>query len=380
MRSGNDPTNPSTPIQAWPNGIQGFGRVHLEDLLTGFPAQVFVDEAAARALNPMTEWSHTFRVHDPTQPTKVVLTWSDVPALQDEPSSSLATSSTPLVNNLDLSIEFGNPCESRHLGNRTTTDGSLMTPDREVSVSYGCVDGVFDNSNNVEVVRFATTQPEFVVRIRSAEGATAQQFALVLLNAYDAQDPPPMAPEDVLATSGELGIHVSWRPSAGASEYEVQRRTVASPEYMSIATTSSTTFTDLAVASDAAYQYRIRSRSGVRVSPFSAGDVAVTVSFTDTPLITSTTVVKAAHVTELRAAIDLLRALGGLGPATYAETILAGGSIPVRSTHLQELRSALSEAAQILGVSLPSFTDSSPLAGIVPVKAVHFNELRTALQ
>jgi hypothetical protein len=96
--------------------------------------------------------------------------------------------------------------------------------------------------------------------------------------------------------------------------------------------------------------------------------VVPTITFTDDPLVTGTTVVKALHLTELRTAINAKRTAAGLASMTWGTTISAGGTIS--AAHVTEMRTALTPAL----VSAPAYTDGV-LAG-VSVKAVHIQELR----
>jgi hypothetical protein len=66
--------------------------------------------------------------------------------------------------------------------------------------------------------------------------------------------------------------------------------------------------------------------------------------FTDNPLVPGVTVVKAEHVTQVRARINALRVLVGLGVFPFTDPITPGVT-PVTAAQLVELRAALGEAA-----------------------------------
>src|SRR2546422_336569 len=100
-------------------------------------------------------------------------------------------------------------------------------------------------------------------------------------------------------------------------------------------------------------------------------------AFSDDPLVPHSTVVKAAHITETRAAIDSLRVAHGLATFAWTDPTLVPGSAPVKVVHLTELRTALNQAYVAAGRTPPTYTD--PLvARLTVINALHLNELRTA--
>ena len=101
--------------------------------------------------------------------------------------------------------------------------------------------------------------------------------------------------------------------------------------------------------------------------------------FTDDPIVAGVTVVKAAHVIQLRQRIDALLARGGRPRFPWTDRTLRPGAAP-KAAHLLELRAALNQAYAAAGRLLPSYSDASVQAGVTAVKAVHFNELRRAVQ
>jgi len=107
----------STLIGKLPNNRQGFGRIDLEDVLSTYPARDYVNENYTITNPNAPPWTRTYQVHDATLPVKVVLTWTDDPAIVNE---STADPSHVLVNDLNLIVETGSPCNTRYLGNFTT--------------------------------------------------------------------------------------------------------------------------------------------------------------------------------------------------------------------------------------------------------------------
>ena len=106
--------------------------------------------------------------------------------------------------------------------------------------------------------------------------------------------------------------------------------------------------------------------------------VTVTPRFTDDPLATGGTPIKAIHVTQLRARIDAQRSRFGLGGFGWTNVPLTAGAV-VRAIDVNELRTALQEAYSAAHFAVPSFTDSPLVLGTTMIRALHVNELRNAV-
>lgn len=103
-------------------------------------------------------------------------------------------------------------------------------------------------------------------------------------------------------------------------------------------------------------------------------------TFTDDPLVAQSTVIKAVHFNELRAAINTARAARGLGAFVWTDPPLTPGCTRVRAVHLTELRTALSQAYQAAGRAVPTYTDATVTGGMTSIKAIHLSEIRSALR
>jgi hypothetical protein len=103
-------------------------------------------------------------------------------------------------------------------------------------------------------------------------------------------------------------------------------------------------------------------------------------AFTDDPLVPASTVVRAAHFTELRAAIDGLRITFGLTPFAWTDATLTPGSTRVRAVHYTELRNALNEAYQAASRALPTYEGPIVTGGGTVVQASQLSELRAAVK
>jgi hypothetical protein len=102
------------------------------------------------------------------------------------------------------------------------------------------------------------------------------------------------------------------------------------------------------------------------------------VAFTDDPLVPGATVIKAAHITELRSRIDAVRVAKGLAPYAWTDPSMVQMSTVIKAQHVVDLRTALSQAYTAAALTPPTFTDPI-LSGGVVAKAIHIQELRAAV-
>jgi hypothetical protein len=101
--------------------------------------------------------------------------------------------------------------------------------------------------------------------------------------------------------------------------------------------------------------------------------------FTDDVIAVNFTTVKAQHITELRQAVDALRAVAGLGPAPWVDPALVPNVSPIRAIHIQELRSYLDDVISRLGYATQPYTDPGLTTGF-SIKRVHVEELRQRIR
>jgi hypothetical protein len=167
-------------------------------------------------------------------------------------------------------------------------------------------------------------------------------------------------------------INISWQAVAEATHYDVSVQRAG--------TTSSITTTEPSLVlhpngtvSGAAYLFKVRAVNAAGTqSAYSAPDIATVVFFTHDPIVPPVTTAKVLHVTELRTAVDAVRALAGLSAATWT-SIQVGA--PIRAAVIVELRSALDAARSTLALPVVSYTDPTVGAG-TRIKAVHVQDLR----
>lgn len=182
---------------------------------------------------------------------------------------------------------------------------------------------------------------------------------------------PLTAPTNVRADSLGATVRISWQAVANATSYTVQRRAAGGVIFEH--TTSSLSWDD-APGSNAAYLYQVRANAAGAASPYSPADLATTVAFSDDPL--STGIIKAAHLAELRTAVNRVRSLAGLATLPFTDAAVPGTR--VRSVHVTELRGALDAALTRLALPVTTYRNSA-IAGQL-VRAADFQELRVRVR
>jgi hypothetical protein len=118
------------------------------------------------------------------------------------------------------------------------------------------------------------------------------------------------------------------------------------------------------------YSYSVTAIDPAHISP---------PSFTDEPLLAQTTPVKTIHFTELRQAVNDLRARYGLAAYTWADASLMPGVTEVRAAQLAELRAALDAVYVAAGRSRPTYTAPTLIGGTTTIRAADIAELRAAV-
>lgn len=194
------------------------------------------------------------------------------------------------------------------------------------------------------------------------------------------EEPNPMvAPANLVAdTVSSSQINLTWTAAPGAHHYQVERAPNLGGTFTVLnSNVATTSYTDNTVTSVNAYLYRVRSADAVgNLSGPGSIDVATAITFTDTPLTVGTTDVKGVHVTELRQAVNAVRAAANLSAATWTDSSLT--NVLIKAVHITELRTNLDQALTALSLPTSSYTDSS-LAGVL-VKKIHIDEIRQRVE
>ncbi|MEK6325298.1 MAG: fibronectin type III domain-containing protein [Acidobacteriota bacterium] len=171
---------------------------------------------------------------------------------------------------------------------------------------------------------------------------------------------PPSNLIVTFATSNSISL--SWTASPGADHYQIERRSAGNPAFQAIGTSTSPSYTDSTVTAGAAYVYRVRAADAQNnLSGSSNARLGIAIASTDPTLVSGVTIVKAAHVTELRQAVNATQALAGLSQASWTDAVLLG--VQIKAVHVEELRTKLTEAIQALSLTVPGFSDAQ-LAGV----------------
>lgn len=184
-------------------------------------------------------------------------------------------------------------------------------------------------------------------------------------------------PSNVTATAtGTLTLQVTWSAAGTATSYQVWRSSNNSP-YVPVGTTNGTTFNDtVLVLTPTTYLYKVKSvDASVNVSPFSVLDYATTAVFTSDPLIPGTTTPTAVHLSELRVAVDAMRASIGQLPFSYA-----GPGPLIQAVHITDLRTNLNFVRSTLGLPVLAFTNPLLTPGTTVVRAIDFQEIRAGVK
>jgi hypothetical protein len=166
-----------------------------------------------------------------------------------------------------------------------------------------------------------------------------------------------------VAASGQLPLTYQW--------YLGLTGNTSTP----IGSATSTGYTTPSLTSTARYWVRVTNASGSADSNTST----ISVAFTDSTLTPGSNVVKRAHITELRARIDTLRAkYGGLPAFTYTvNPTITAGTTTIKAQHIAELRAALQPAYFNAVGSSPTYATDPTIVTGIKVKAAHIAQLRT---
>ncbi len=182
------------------------------------------------------------------------------------------------------------------------------------------------------------------------------------------------APPNFSATAiSTIQVNLQWTAVANANHYEVWRNSGAG--FGLVASPASASYADTAVSALTSYVYKVRAVDAINtMSAYSNLDAATTILFTDDPIVAGSSTVKAIHISELRTAVNAMRAAAGLSPATFTDANVSG--LAIKTAHITELRSALDVARSGLGLPPLTYTDLTLTTGSTVVKGAHFQELR----
>jgi len=185
-------------------------------------------------------------------------------------------------------------------------------------------------------------------------------------------------PTNLVATAiSTTQVSLTWDAVVNATGYQVLRSANNGP-FTEVGAPLGNAFIDPSLTPNTTYLYRVSATDSTAVGLPSNIDLATTILFTDDPIVTAWTLIKPAHVNELRTAVNAVRAAAGLGAATFTDPSLTTG-FPIKAVYLTELRSNLGPARAAIGVPAIVYTD--PTLGVgTTIKATHLRELRAGVK
>jgi hypothetical protein len=194
---------------------------------------------------------------------------------------------------------------------------------------------------------------------------------------FNIATPPGSAPVNLRATAASASqVMITWTPVATADGYEVFRGT-SNATMVSIAVPSLNSYADTTgLVAGTTYVYKVRAFGQGISGTFSAPEIATTIIFTDDPIVIGSTVLKGVHLTEVRAAVNAVRAAAGLTAATFTDAVPAGQN--AKAVYIQELRAALNPARLAIGVPTLSYTNTANAGTIV--RAIDLTEIRNGVK
>jgi hypothetical protein len=171
------------------------------------------------------------------------------------------------------------------------------------------------NSSTLQVT--PATQTAYWVRVFNSCGSADSDIVLATPSVT------PNPPASVVATASGATVTITWAASSGADGYRVERK-VSSGSWQTAQTINSgtqTSVTDVPSSASGVVLYHVLARAGSNYSQPSNNDVAFVGTFTDDPVVTSSTLVRAENITELRRAVNGLLDLSGQAPVYAAGAI-----------------------------------------------------------
>jgi hypothetical protein len=306
---------------------------------------------------------------------------SSLPSLSDVVVSLASVEGTVTVSDGDgQTVTAGAPFQPLKVLVRDAT----ATPLSGIAVTFSSTgggsgaNGSFASSAPVltDVNGIATASSLTANSVAGGFTVTASAAGIAPLATFNETNVVIDAPTNVVATaSTATSVSVTWSASAGATSYEVVR-IGAGGILTSLGTTGSPPFTDSLAAADTAYLYKVRAVAP-GTSSYSSVDLATTKSFTD-PALTGLAA-KPVHFSELRGAINAVRALAGLEPYTFTDSTLSNGML-IKAAHLTDLRAGLAGARATLLLSPIIYTHSSVTPGASVISAADVAELRDGVK
>lgn len=295
--------------------------------------------------------------------------------IRDASGAAIAVA-TPAPSDDDVPSTPGTPTQSSVTTSSVTISWSASTDTGGSSLGgyiiyRGAVPvGAVETTNFTDLGLTANTGYAYkVVAFDNARNYSAASGVLNVTTANSSVAPATL----VAAASSTTAVSLSWSAPTGGAPHHYGIWRLTSGSWSKINTTSSTTYSDTTVSATTAYLYQISAEDGSNnVQGWTNWDIATTILFTDDTITPGSTVMKAVHVTELRTAVNAVRAAAGLSAATWTNSSISGAWID--SDDILDLRSNLGEAINALALVPPNYIDSV-LTGAT-IKKSHIEQLR----
>jgi uncharacterized repeat protein (TIGR01451 family) len=227
----------------------------------------------------------------------------------------------------------------------------------------------------VNVAGNATTLTNVAIVSGGGEGRTDNDTASDLTNIHAVTLAAPASMTATAVSTSEVDL--SWTAVQNAVAYDVFRASGGSG-YSLIGSSTTITYPDLQVSAGTSYVYQVRAIDGSgSAGPPSNVDLATTIFFSDDPLIPQVTTIRAAHLSELRVAVQSVLTCAGSGTGTFTSVPSPGALIEARD--INDLRMNLDAARSVLGLPALLYSDPTINAGDT-VKAAHVQELRAGVK
>jgi hypothetical protein len=179
------------------------------------------------------------------------------------------------------------------------------------------------------------------------------------------------------------GISLAWNASPDTVVgYKVYYGTATNPRATGTAITlvgsqTSTTVSNLTNGVRYYFVVTAYSATGESGPTNEVNGVASSASFTDDPLVPGVHSMRLLHINELRTRIDALRVGRSLTPMGW--TSLVAGTTRISAAHITQMRVAINAVYVAMQRTLPVYTDD-PLTPGTTIKAAHIAHLRAAVR
>jgi hypothetical protein len=243
----------------------------------------------------------------------------------------------------------------------------------EVTGTPGCGWSSSSNAAWISTNSMGVGDGTVTYTVNANPGVAARNGMITVANATFAVSQAGVTPAALIANAtSPTSVSLSWTCAVVVDHFEVWRSSGGAFTLIGMPATGA--FVDT-TAANTGYVYKVRAvETGGATSAFSAPDYTHTFTLTD-PVLSAGMTIRAAHVTELRTALNAIRTAAGLGATTFTDPSLA--SVVAKRVHVTELRQSIN--AMRTALALPQLGFSSlPLNDLI--RASTTEELRAALR